>query len=314
MRIVYMGTSDFAVYPLKTLIDKGYEVVGVVSQPDRPKGRGRKITAPPVKEIALIHNIPVFQPEKVKHPEAVAFIGSWQPDLIVVVAYGQILSRDLLFLPPLGCINIHASLLPFYRGAAPIQRAIMNGERETGVTIMYMDEGLDTGDIIKQSKIPIDEDITHGELEAVLAQKGAELLIETIEDIKEGRVIRKKQDHTLATYAAMLTPDDEIIDWERSAREIHNQIRALSPLPGAYSWLKEAKLKVFRSKILDEEEKGIPGEIKDITEEGLVVQTGSGRLMILEVQKEGKKKMSVADFLRGNRISKGDLFGEKGKK
>lgn len=312
MRLVYMGTSDFAVYPLKMLIDKGYDVVGVVSQPDRPKGRGKKLSPPPVKEWAVLNNLPVFQPARIKNPEAVEVIRLWKPDLIVVAAYGQILSPDLLSLPPLGCINIHASLLPLYRGAAPIQRALMNGEKETGVTIMYMDEGLDTGDILKQLKVPIDEDVTHGELEAVLSQKGAELLVETIEDLKKGKIIRQKQDHSKATYAQMITSADEVIDWDKSALQIHNKIRALSPVPGAYSYIEGFKLKIFRSRIKERTEKGIPGEIKDVTDSGFIVQTGCGTLEILEVQREGKKKMGAVDFLRGSRIGKGMILGEKG--
>ncbi|SHH28554.1 methionyl-tRNA formyltransferase [Thermosyntropha lipolytica DSM 11003] len=311
MRIVYMGTSDFAVYPLRMLLDSGYDVKGVVTQPDKPRGRGKKLAFSPVKEVAVMHNLSLFQPARIKSPEAVEFVKSWQPDLIVVVAYGQILSRELLSLPPLGCINIHASLLPFYRGPAPIQRALMNGEKETGVTIMYMDEGLDTGDIIKQWKMPVDEDINYGELKDVLTKKGAELLIETIKDMEKGKVERYKQDHSQATYAPMLTPDDEIIMWDKSAGEIHNKIRALSPVPGAYSYIEGFKLKIFRSRVVEKTGYGVPGEIKGISREGFLVQTGEGILEILEVQREGKKRMSSLDFLRGSRIGQGIILGEK---
>lgn len=308
-----MGTSDFAVPCLEKLISEGHEIVGVICQPDRPQGRNKRITPPPVKEIAILHDIPVFQPERIKNPEAIELVRQWKPELIVVVSYGQILPRDILELPPLGCINVHASLLPFYRGAAPIQRAIMAGEKETGVTTMYMDEGLDTGDIIKQLKIPLDIDITHGELESVLADKGANLLIETLKDIENGILKRQKQDHTRATYASMITPADELIEWDNPALDIHNKIRALSPRPGAYSFIEGTKLKIFRTRIVEEDSQGKPGMINDITKDGFVVQTGSGTLEILEVQKEGKKRLAAFEFIKGNRIKSSLVLGEQGK-
>lgn len=308
-----MGTSSFAVPCLEKLITEGHEIIGVICQPDRPQGRNKKIIPPPVKEMAILHGIPVFQPEKIKNPEAIELVRQWNPELIVVVSYGQILPPDIINLPRFGCINVHASLLPFYRGAAPIQRAIMAGEKETGVTTMYMDEGLDTGDIIKQLKVPLELDITYGELESVLADMGANLIIETLKDIENGILKRQKQDHTRATYAAMITPADELIKWDKSAFQIHNQIRALSPKPGAYSFIEGTKLKIFKTRIVEENSQGKPGMINDITKCGFIIQTGSGTLEVLEVQKEGKKRLPASEFVRGSRINNGLVLGEQGK-
>ncbi|MBO8158518.1 methionyl-tRNA formyltransferase [Thermosyntropha sp.] len=311
MRIVFMGTSDFAVPSLKKLVEEGYDIAGVVTQPDRPKGRGNKIIPPPVKEIALLNDLPVYQPENIKKIEAVEYIKSWEPELIVVVSYGQILPKTLLELPPLGCINVHASLLPFYRGAAPIQRAIMDGRKETGVTTMFMEEGLDTGDIIMQLKVPIEENITHGELEAILAWKGADLLIKTIKSLKSEKIKRQKQDGSKATYAAMLTYADEIIDWNKPASAIHNQVRALSPKPGAYTTIGKNKIKIFKSRIAEKDTEGKPGTILTVNKDSFIVQTGKGSLEILELQREGKKRMPASEFIKGNRIIEGLVLGRQ---
>ncbi|MDQ0285783.1 methionyl-tRNA formyltransferase [Desulfofundulus luciae] len=310
MRVVFMGTPGFAVPALKALVGAGYPVVGVVTQPDRPKGRGKKIQPSPVKQAALHMGLPVLQPVRVRDAAFVEQLKQLGPEVIVVAAFGQILPPSILHLPPRGCINIHASLLPRYRGAAPIHRAIMNGERETGVTIMLMDEGLDTGDILLQQAVVINEADNAGAIHDRLAQLGAELLLQTLNLLKQGRLHPRPQEDSLATYAPPLTREDEIIDWERPARDLYNQIRGLDPWPGARTWWGEKVLKVWRAGVKEEAApKGaLPGQVIAAGEE-LVVATGRGCLSLQEVQLQGGRRLPVAEFLRGHPLAPGTVLG-----
>ncbi len=308
MNIVYMGTSVFAVPSLQSLIASRHQVVGVISQPDRPRGRGKRISPTPVKEIAQQHGIPVYQPAKIKAPEATQQIRLWQPELIVVVSYGQIIPPEILEYPAAGCINVHASLLPRYRGAAPIQRALMEGEKTSGITTMFMDEGLDTGDIILQLDIPVKDEYDHGQLEAILAEKGALLLEETIDQLENGTAPRIPQQHELASYASRIGPEDEKIDWVQPAESIHNQIRALSPAPGAWISIDTYKTKVFKSRVISNDGSGVISQVVEVGSEGFTVQSGKGIIEILEVQRAGKKRMPARDFLRGCKLQPGTLL------
>lgn len=307
LKVVFMGTPDFAVPCLEALLkDSTIQVTAVVTQPDRPKGRGRHLLPPPVKSAAVAAGIPVLQPEKIKAPEVIAELKKLAPDLIVVVAFGQFLPESLLNLPPLGCINVHASLLPKYRGAAPIHWAIMQGETETGVTTMYMDKGMDTGDMILKKTTPISPELTTGELHDQLMAQGAELLTETVELLRSGKAPRTKQDNALATYASLLKRDTERIDWNRSATEIHNQVRGLNPWPGAFAKTTDFRLKVWRTKVIDTTQQGIAGTITACTPEGFTVQTGCGILELCQVQPESKRKMTAQECLCGYCIHPGD--------
>ncbi|NHM25636.1 methionyl-tRNA formyltransferase [Desulfofundulus sp. TPOSR] len=310
MRVVFMGTPDFAVPALKALVDAGYPVVGVVTQPDRPKGRGKKIQPSPVKQAALHMGLPILQPVRVRDAAFVEQLKQLEPEVIVVAAFGQILPPSILHLPPRGCINIHASLLPRYRGAAPIHRAIMNGERETGVTIMLMDEGLDTGDILLQQAISIGEEDNAGTVHDRLARIGADLLLKTLYLLKEGRVQGRPQQDSLATYAPPLTREDEIIDWGRPARDLYNQIRGLDPWPGARTWWGEQVLKVWRAGVKEEAAPrgALPGQVIAGGEE-VVVATGRGCLSLREVQLQGGRRLPVAEFLRGHPLAPGTVLG-----
>ncbi len=310
MKIVFMGTSDFAIPSMARIIDSQHEIVGVVTQPDRPKGRGKKVTSSPIKDLALEHNLDIFQPVRIKDDDSIDMLRNWEADIIVVVSYGQIIPSDILDSPRLGCINVHGSLLPHYRGAAPIQRAIMAGDRVSGVTTMFMNEGLDTGDIILQMPVDIDEDMDHGELESILAQVGADLLIDTIAVLASGSCPRRKQDNHRSSYAAMLTRKDEEIDWNDSAIKIHNQIRALSPQPAAFTSFSGEKFKIFSSQLVSDKEIGVAGQVTGFTKDGFRVQTGQGILEITEVQKEGKKRISCSDFLKGFELAPGDILGD----
>jgi len=303
-----MGTSDFAVPSLERLIASDYDISGVITQPDRVRGRGKKIGFSPVKEVALKYGIPVSQPEKIKDQAAIEQVKNWQPDLIVVVSYGQIIPEEIIHYPHYGCINVHASLLPRYRGAAPIQRSLMNGEKFSGVTTMFMDKGLDTGDIILQLPVPIEDAYDHGKLKEILADKGGNLLIETIEKVSNGIAPRLIQDNEQANYAQRIMAEDEIIDWVKPASDIHNQIRALSPSPGAWFWMEEHKIKVFKSRVIDTTERGVMAQIVEANDEGFRVQCGSGIIEILEVQREGKKRLATRDFLRGYKLNPGTVL------
>ena len=296
LKIIFMGTPDFAVPSLAALIDKT-EILCVVTQPDRPKGRGHKLQPPPVKIFAEENNLRVIQPVKVKAPEVVETLAEFKPDLIVVVAFGQILSQKILDIPKFGCINVHASLLPKYRGAAPIEWAIINGEKVTGITTMQMDAGLDTGDILLKSEVKIPDEMILPELRERLMTVGADLLLKTLYKLQRGELQPIKQDDSLSTYAPLLKKETGLIDWKKSAREIHNLIR------GLYGSARAGKFKIWRTKISDENL--LPGEIKIIGEK-FFVGTGDGSLEILEIQAPNSKKLNAADFLRGNKV--GDNF------
>ncbi|MDD4625859.1 MAG: methionyl-tRNA formyltransferase [Syntrophomonas sp.] len=312
MRIVFMGTSHFALPSLKALIASEHEIAGVVSQPDKPRGRGRKVAPTPVKEIADLNELELYQTLNIKTQDSIVRIKLWKPELIVVVSYGQIIPLPILEYPRYGCINVHASLLPRYRGAAPVQRALMDGEKNSGVSIMYMDEGLDTGDIIMQKAIAVDDNINHGELEKILAEKGADLLLQVVNRLaQEGKVPRVVQDDNQANYAARISKEDEIINWSESASAIHNRIRALNPEPGAYSYINGTKVKIFASKVRSEAGSGVIAEVIEVDKSTFKVQTGEGILEVLEIQKEGKKRMPTSEFLKGFTLHPGVLLGSK---
>lgn len=310
MRIVFMGTPDFAVPCLRKLVENEYEVVGVVTQPDRPRGRKKELAAPPVKEAAISLGIPVYQPEKLRE-NGVEDILQLQPDLIVTAAYGQILPKEIIDYPKYGCINVHASLLPKYRGGAPIHKSIIDGEKETGVTIMYMVEKLDAGDMLSQVRVPIEEEDHVGTLHDKLSAAGSQLLLETIPRLIAGEITPVPQDESKVTYAWNIKREDEALHWDKTARQLFNQIRGLCPWPVSYTRLQGQVMKVWKSKVL-EETKGNPqeaGTILAVSTEGIDVQTGQGILRLLEVQPAGKKAMKVSDFLRGNpQVQPGMVF------
>lgn len=310
MRIIFMGTPDFAVPCLEALIEEKHEILAVFTQPDKPKGRGNKLTMPPVKEAALNAGFKVYQPEDMKTEEVLQLIEGFAPDLIVVVAYGHILSKELLDIPPFGCINVHASLLPEYRGAAPINWVIINGEKSTGITTMYMDEGLDTGDMILKQEIEIRSDETAGELHDRLSMVGAEVLIRTIDLIEIGGVEREQQQPECATYAKIMKKDLGRINWADEAINIKNLIRGTIPWPGAYTTYQGRTMKIWKSRVQEADIENQPGEIIDVTREGLFVATLKGLLVIEELQFSGGKRMTVKEFLVGNTIEKGIILGE----
>ncbi len=310
MRIIFMGTPDFAVGTLRALHEAGHEIVLAVSQPDRTKGRGKAVSMPPVKECALELGIPVFQPEKVKTPEAVAELKKYEPDLMVVAAFGQILSKEILEMPKYGCINVHASLLPKYRGAAPIQWSIIDGEEYTGVTIMQMDEGLDTGDMITQAKVKIESDETGGSLFDKLASAGAELCVKTVKMIEDGTAVRTPQGEG-STYAKMLSKELGNIDFGKSAAEICRLVRALDPWPSAYSFLNGKMLKIWKAEPCEKEFSEENGTVVEVNKESFLVSCGSGSVKISELQLEGKKRMSVHDFLLGQKCEVGMKLDNK---
>lgn len=310
MRAIFMGTPDFAVPSLKAIVDAGHEVVAVVTQPDRPKGRGKREAPPPVKESARSLNIPVFQPLRIKDPDFINLLKGLSPDVIVVVAFGRILPSEILSIPRYGCINVHASLLPKYRGSAPIHWAVMNGEKETGITTMYMDEGMDTGDIILRETVPINDSDTVSIVHDRLALLGAQLLTKTLYLIERGEAPRLPQSGT-PSYAPMLKAEDELIFWDRPARDIYNRIRGLNSWPGARTTLSGRVLKIWSSEVLEEDGKeGRPGQVLSSGSDGIVVRTGTGRLKITELQLQGAKRLSSADFLRGTPIPEGTILGD----
>lgn len=326
MKIVFMGTPDFAEKSLEKIYDAGHNILAVVTNPDKPKGRGMKMIASPVKEFAIQKNIPIYQPEKVKNnPEIIDQIINLKPDVICVVAYGKILPKELLEIPTLGCINVHGSLLPKYRGAAPIQWAVLNGDKTTGITTMYMDEGMDTGDIILKQEVEIGKDETTGELWERLAQIGGNLLIETLKQIENKTAPRQKQGENF-TIAPMLNKEMAKINWEeKTASEIKNLVRGLNPIMGAYSTLNEKKLKIWKVQKFETEEfmqkhiefKEYNQRFNNIAEgtiiyvdkkEGIYVKAKEGIILLLEIQAENSKKMKVQDFLLGNKIYIGDVL------
>ncbi|MBQ8148837.1 MAG: methionyl-tRNA formyltransferase [Lachnospiraceae bacterium] len=312
MRIIFMGTPDFAVQVLDAIIKEGHEVVGVYTQPDKPKGRGKSMQFTPVKEKAVEYDIPVYQPIKVREPEVVEEMKQLQPDVIVVVAFGQILPETILNLPPLGCINVHASLLPKYRGAAPIQRVIIDGEKESGVTTMYMAKGLDTGDMIEKTVVPIDAKETGGSYHDKLAVAGAELCLSTLKKLEDGTAQRTPQDDSQSCYAHMLNKGMGVLDFQKSAVELERLIRGLNPWPSAYTQLQGKTLKVFEADVMDENvaATAAPGTVVAVDKKSFTVQCGTGALKILSLQLEGKKRMETAAFLLGYTITPGMVLGE----
>lgn len=310
MRIVFMGTPDFAVGSLQALCESGkHEILAVVTQPDRPKGRGNKLLQTPVKEYALAQGLTVYQPQKVKTPEFVELLHELQPELIVVAAFGQFLSKEILELPKYGCINVHASLLPKYRGAAPIQYAIIKGEKESGVTIMQMDIGMDTGAMLDKVVVPIAENTTMGELHDALREQGAALLLQVIDKIAAGSAVAEPQDNEQATYATLLDRSMEHIDWSKTAQEVHNLIRGFNPAPSTFTKLPNGKgLKIWGSKMTDKNSAAAAGTVIETGKHSFFVACGEGVLEITEVQPESKKRMPAQVFLNGRGVQEGDLL------
>ncbi len=306
VRVVFMGTPDFAVPCLDRLVADGHDVVAVVTQPDRPKGRGQKLAASPVKATAAAYGLPVLQPERIRTAEFLATVAALRPEVIVVVAFGQFLPNEMLALPPLGCVNVHASLLPRYRGAAPIHWAVMNGETVTGVTTMLMDTGMDTGNMILKAAIPIGPDETTGEVHDRLRELGAAVLSETLALLAAGTAPRTPQDDAAATYAPLLTRAVERIDWRRPATAIHNLVRGLNPWPGAYCLHDGKVLKVWRSEpVTTAEVCGQPGRVIAAGDAGAVVAAGAGAVRLTEVQPENRRRMSMGEYVRGYGLTVG---------
>lgn len=300
MKIVFMGTPDFSVPSLKSIDDR-YGVDLVITQPDKPKGRGKKLQPSPVKEEALKRKIKVLQPVRLrKDEEVINEVKALSPDFIIVVAYGQILSEEVLEIPKYGCINLHASLLPKLRGAAPLNFALMEGHKESGATTMLMDKGLDTGDMLLTHKVSLHDDMFVGDLHDVLSESGGELLIKTMEGLVNGTITPMKQNHEESTYAPLLTKENMEIDWSRSAKEINQQIRGLSPYPGAFTYVDSQKVKILEAKAIKTVTKGTPGTIKDVSPQGILVTTGEGELKIVKMQMPGKKPMMIDTYLNGN--------------
>ena len=311
MRIVFMGTPDFAVDSLAALVESSdHEIVAVITQPDRPKGRGQKVLMTPVKEYALEKNLVVLQPAKIRIPEFIEELKALAPELIVVVAFGQFLPKEILELPKYGCINVHASLLPKYRGAAPIHYAVMNGEKESGVTIMRMDKGMDTGAMLAKVATYIGEDMTMGELHNELKVAGAHLLLEVIRGIEDGTIKDMPQNDAEATYASLLDKEIEKIEWSKSASEIHNKVRGLNPWPGAYTLLPDGrKLKIWQTRVMTKENAGTkPGTVVAFSKEGFIVACGNGCLEVIEVQPESKKKMPADVYCNGYKMKLGEIL------
>ncbi len=315
MRVVFMGTPEFAVPTLQHLIDSDFSVVGVVCQPDRPSGRGKKVAFGPVKQLALANHLPVVQPEKMKAPAFLETLKLWNPDVIVVAAFGRILPQVVLDLPPKGCLNVHGSLLPKYRGAAPIQWAVINGETETGVTIMVMDAGLDTGAILEQAKMSISAEDTAGDVATRMAEIGGSLLVATLKKWMAGMITPIIQNESQATLAPILKKEDGWMDWSQSAIILTNRIRGLSPWPGGYTFLKGERWGIWKvgierseeaSELLDDS--SAPGTIIGVSKHGIRVKTGGGVLKLIDIQPANKKRMSVSQYIAGHRIEVGTCF------
>ena len=309
MKIVFMGTPDIAVGCLQKIIDEKHEILAVVTQPDKPVGRGKKMGMPPVKELALKHEIPVYQPVKAREESFVEVIRELNPEVIVVVAFGQILPKSILEIPKLGCINVHVSLLPKYRGAAPINWVIINGEEKTGVTTMYMDEGLDTGDMILKAEFKLDDEITAGKLHDEMVVMGANTLKETLDLIEKGCAPRTKQNHDEFTYAPMMNKTLGNINWNKSAKEIHNLVRGVNPWPSAYTTYNDATMKVWKTKVLNQGSDKKPGTVLNVDKEGIKVATKDNILLIEEIQMPGKKRVQVGEYIKGNSIEADVVLG-----
>ncbi|MEW6542808.1 MAG: methionyl-tRNA formyltransferase [Nitrospirota bacterium] len=314
MRLVFMGTPEFAVPSLEALLrhreSDGFEVVGVVTQPDRPKGRRHEVVASPVKRVCLREGLPLLQPAKMKDPAFLDALRAWRPDLVAVAAFGRILSPAILAIPPKGCVNVHASLLPKYRGAGPIQWAIINGERETGITTMRMDEGMDTGAILLQEIVPIRADDTAGSLSVRLAEVGGRLLIETLRCLRDGTVTPRPQDHAQATMAPRLEKDDGLIAWTLDAQAIANRVRGLSPWPGAFTYAGKDRWILWQASVADGPSGSAPpGTIVAVEKDRLLVATGRGLLAVTELQPANSRRMTVTQYLAGHRLAPGAVLG-----
>lgn len=306
MRVVFLGTPAFAVPTLERLAAAGHEIATVVTQPDRPRGRGQNAAAPPVKEAAERLGLAMYQPERVRRPEAVERLRELAPEAMVVVGYGQIIPQTVIDIPRLGILNVHASLLPKYRGAGPIQWAIINGETRTGVTIMRIDAGLDTGDMLLKAETGIGPEENAVELGRRLAAMGADLLIEALEGLADGRIVPEKQDNAQATYAPLLKKEDGVIDWAQPAAAIHNRVRGLQPWPGAYTGFRGQALHIWKSRVAETQPADTPGTV--VTQRPLVVSCGSGALELVEVQLEGRKRLAAAEFANGQRLKENEIL------
>lgn len=302
MNVIFMGTPDFAVPTLQKLYESDHNVVLVVTQPDKPFGRGKKLKKSEVKETAELLGLKIFQPDRIKKQENIDVLKSYNPDVIVVVAYGQLLSKEILTLPKYGCINVHASLLPKLRGAAPLNWAIINGETKTGITTMQMDAGLDTGDMLLKSEVEIDENMNAGELHDILMNKGANLLLETLDKLEKNQLVPQKQDDSLSNYAPMFNNENRRINWSLTAKNIHDLIRGLSPWPAAYFTMDEKTIKVYNSSYTIDASGYEPGYVIKASSEGIFVKAGDGIVILKEIQMPGKNKMSVEAYLRGNKF------------
>jgi len=310
MKIVFLGTPEFARPSLERLIQAGHEILAVYTQPDRPSGRGRQLTAPPVKQAALKHHLPVRQPERIRNPEVVAELAELRPEVMVVVGYGQIIPQSIIDIPPLGIINVHASLLPKYRGAAPVQWAIARGETETGVTTMRIDAGLDTGDILLQRATPIHPEEDAVSLAARLGELGAELLVETLDGLEQGTIVPLKQDHSQASYAPPLRKEDGLVDWRLPALAIHNRVRGFVPWPGCHTRFRNRELLIWKSRPSGELIEGQPGKL-EVRDRRLLVCCGRNTVLeLLDLQLEGRKRISAGEFLSGQHVETGEMLGE----
>ncbi len=307
MKVLYMGTPDFAVGPLEELLAAGHQVVCVVTQPDKPKGRGKEMAQSPVKQCALRHGIPVLTPVKIKTAESVEELKKYPADIFVVAAFGQLLSEEILNMPRYGSVNIHASLLPKYRGAAPIQWSILDGEKETGITIMQMDKGLDTGDILLQQRVAITDEDTGESLFDKLALAGSRLIVEALEKLEKGEIQPQKQDDSQSCYAKMLSKELGNMDWRRPAVELERLVRGLNSWPSAYTRFQGKTLKIWRTELSDKS--GKPGEVLSVERDRVIIGTGEKALALLELQLEGKKRMTTEEFLRGRNLQVGEFLG-----
>ena len=309
MRILFMGTPDFALFSLKAINESAHSIIGVVTQPDKPKGRGYTLTPPPVKVYALEQGLPVYQPNTLKDEDFANLLSELDPDIIVVVAYGKILPKNVLDYPKYGCVNVHGSLLPEYRGAAPMQRAIIDGKRETGITTMYMADGIDTGDMLLKDTVTIEENDNFEDIHDKLGECGAALIIKTIDALENGAVTRIPQKHSDATHAAKITKEDCVIDFSLDAQRIHDQIRGLSPIPLAFTHTPDGKmLKVVESRLCEGNDEGAAAGQVISLDDGIVVACGKGCIKITKVLPEGKSRMNANDFIRGRKVSIGDIL------
>ena len=311
MRIIFMGTPDFSVGTLEALVEAGHEVYLVVTQPDKPKGRGKEMQYTPVKEAALKHGIEVYQPRRIREAECVEKLRQYNADIMVVIAFGQIIPKEILEMVPYGCVNVHASLLPKYRGAAPIQWSIIDGEAVTGVTTMQMDEGLDTGDMLLKTEVPITAEETGESLHDKLAEAGAALCVETLEKLQEGSIVPEKQGESPTAYARMLDKKLGNIDWTKSAVEIERLVRGLNSWPSAYTYWDKKVVKIWKASVTDENSNEKAGTVVKVEKDGFYVQTGNGLLKVVELQIPGKKRMDAGAFLRGYTIEPGEVFHQE---